>query len=116
MAKLENYNGSVELMAGITQKGGGDFAMVDAGAVQTREDGTRLDAELATIFAALAKIVPIFIGTTAEYNAANENGEIAVGSIVIITDDESSSGGGTTDTDSTSAVLGVAVLGQMILG
>jgi hypothetical protein len=93
--------------------------MVEAGAVQTREDGTRLDAELATIFAALAKMVPIFIGTTAEYNAADANGEIAVGSIVIITDDESSSGGGsggTTDTDSTSAVLGVAVLGQMILG
>lgn len=46
MAKLENYNGSVSLMAGITQKGGGDFAMVEANAVQTREDGTRLDAEL----------------------------------------------------------------------
>ena len=46
MAKLENYNGSVSLMAGITQKGGGDFALVEAGAVQTREDGTRLDAEL----------------------------------------------------------------------
>ena len=46
MAKLENYNGSVELMAGITQKGGGDFALVEAGAVQTREDGTRLDTEL----------------------------------------------------------------------
>lgn len=49
MAKLENYNGSVELMAGITQKGGGDFAMVEANAVQTREDGTRLDAELESL-------------------------------------------------------------------
>lgn len=46
MAKLENYNGSVELMAGITQKGGGEFALVEANAIQTREDGTRLDAEL----------------------------------------------------------------------
>lgn len=46
MAKLQNYNGSVSLMAGITQKGGGNFAMVEANAVQTREDGTRLDAEL----------------------------------------------------------------------
>ena len=49
MAKLENYNGSVELMAGITQKGGGDFALVEAGAVQTREDGTRLDTELQSL-------------------------------------------------------------------
>ena len=49
MAKLENYNGSVSLMAGITQKGGGDFAMVEANAVQTREDGTRLDAELLSL-------------------------------------------------------------------
>ena len=49
MAKLGNYNGSVELMAGITQKGGGDFALVDANAIQTREDGTRLDAELETL-------------------------------------------------------------------
>ena len=46
MAKLENYNGSVSLMAGITQKGGGDFALVEANAVQTGEDGTRLDAAL----------------------------------------------------------------------
>lgn len=49
MAKLTNYNGSVALMAGITQKGGGDFAMVEASAVQTREDGTRLDTELETL-------------------------------------------------------------------
>lgn len=49
MAKLGNYNGSVELMAGITQKGGGDFALMDANAVQTREDGTRLDVELETL-------------------------------------------------------------------
>lgn len=46
MAKLDNYNGSVQLIAGITQKGGGDFALIDANAIQTREDDTRLDAEL----------------------------------------------------------------------
>jgi hypothetical protein len=33
MAKLKNYNGSVGLMAGIIQKDGSDFAMVEAGAV-----------------------------------------------------------------------------------
>ena len=49
MAKLENYTGSVSLMAGITQKGGGDFALVEANAIQTREDGTRLDVELQTL-------------------------------------------------------------------
>lgn len=49
MPKLNNYNGSVSLMAGITQKGGGDFAMIEANAVQTREDGTRLDIELETL-------------------------------------------------------------------
>lgn len=49
MAKLENYNGSVELMAGIRQKGGGDFALIEAAAVQTKEDGTRLDAELQSL-------------------------------------------------------------------
>lgn len=48
MAKLENYNGSVPLIAGITQDGG-DFALIEANAVQTREDGTRLDEELAQI-------------------------------------------------------------------
>lgn len=46
MAKLEQYKGSVELLAGITQKGGGDFALIDANAVQTDENGTRLDEEL----------------------------------------------------------------------
>ena len=49
MAKLEKYNGSVQLMAGITQKGGGDFALIEANAIQTKDDGTRLDSELTEI-------------------------------------------------------------------
>ena len=56
MPKLTNYNGSVALMAGITQKGGGDFAMVEANAVQTREDGTRLDTELQSLQDLIANI------------------------------------------------------------
>lgn len=56
MGKLKKYNGSVELMAGITQKGGGDFALIDANAVQTKEDGTRLDAELSEINAKLEEL------------------------------------------------------------
>lgn len=56
MPKLENYNGSVSLIAGITQKGGGDFPLVDANAVQTQEDGTRLDEELARITESLTDV------------------------------------------------------------
>ena len=52
----------------------------------------------------------IFIGTYAEYETANANGDIPVNTLVIITDDQSSTGGSTT------AVLGQAILGQMILG
>lgn len=55
----------------------------------------------------LDKLIPIFIGTTDQYNQAHGNGEIAEGTIVMITDD-----GGTT----TTAVLGQAILGYMILG
>jgi hypothetical protein len=47
MAKLTNYTGSVELMAGITQKGGGNFPLIEANAVQVDENGTRLDEKLA---------------------------------------------------------------------
>ena len=114
MAKLENYNGSVQLMAGITQKGGGNFALIEANAIQTKEDGTRLDAELLSIFAQLAQLaqtVPVFIGTTAEYNTANAAGTIAIGSIVIITDDDDKN-----EIINTTSILGQAILGQMILG
>lgn len=43
------YNGSVELISGLTQKNGGDFPLVNAPDVQVSEDGTRLDAALAKI-------------------------------------------------------------------
>ena len=43
------YNGSVELIAGLTQKNGGSFPLVNAPDVQVSEDGTRLDAVLAKI-------------------------------------------------------------------
>lgn len=46
MEKLKNYKGTVKLAAGIIQRDNGDFALVEANAVQTREDGTRLDEEL----------------------------------------------------------------------
>ena len=53
----------------------------------------------------------LFIGTAEEYNTAYAKGEIPIGTIVVITEGSVDSG-----TDSTSSVLGVAILGQMILG
>jgi hypothetical protein len=47
MAKLTNYNGSVELLAGLKQAAGGDFPLLEANAVQVNEGGERLDAALA---------------------------------------------------------------------
>ena len=73
--------------------------------------------KIATLESQVASIVPIFIGTAAEYDAANAAGKIAMGSIVIITDDGTS--GGNDDPESggaTTAMLGYAVLGQMKLG
>lgn len=43
------YNGSVELISGLTQKNGGSFPLVNAPDVQVSEDGTRLDVVLAKI-------------------------------------------------------------------
>lgn len=59
-----------------------------------------------------------FVGTTEEYKKAYANSEISIGALVILTDDETSGGGsGSEDsTSSTTAMLGYAVLGQMILG
>ena len=51
----------------------------------------------------------IFIGTQEEYEAAYKEGKILAGTIVII-EENTATGGATT------AKLGVAVLGQMILG
>lgn len=51
-----------------------------------------------------------FIGTGEEYKAANAAGEIPEGAIIVITDGDLPTTGGT------SAVLGTAILGTMILG
>ena len=96
MAKLKNYNGSVGLMAGITQKDGSDFAMVEAGAVQTREDGTRLDAELQSFQTIVdTYILIIDYDTLLKFDTS----EIVIGS-----------------SGATTAVLGKAILGSMVLG
>lgn len=56
-------------------------------------------------------VVPVFVGTKAEYDTKDAAGEIAVGTIVIITDDNGVTTGG-----NTSAKLGQAILGYMKLG
>lgn len=53
----------------------------------------------------------IFIGTYEEYETAYANGKIPINALVVITDDETSGGG-----SDTTAALGYAILGQMILG
>lgn len=46
---LSSYKGSVTLISGITQANSGDFALMEASAIQTQEDGTRLDTELSSM-------------------------------------------------------------------
>mgnify|MGYP006325927145 FL=1 len=60
----------------------------------------------------------LFVGTYAQYQAANANGDIPINTLVILIDDESSGGGSSGDdqTSATTAILGYAVLGQMVLG
>lgn len=60
----------------------------------------------------------IFIGTYEQYQTAYANNQIPINTIVILTDDASSGGGSSGDdaTSSTTAMLGYAVLGQMVLG
>ena len=46
MAKLENYDGSIDLISGLRQKNNQDFPLIEAHAIQVSEDDTRLDEEL----------------------------------------------------------------------
>lgn len=55
----------------------------------------------------------IFVGTMEQYNVAYSNGLVAEGALVIITEVNVTPGGGS---GTTTAKLGVAVLGQMKLG
>lgn len=49
MAKLESYNGSIEVIAGFKQKNEQDFPLMDAHSIQTNEAGQRLDERLAEL-------------------------------------------------------------------
>lgn len=46
---MAEYDGSIELISGITQKNGGTFPLVDASAVQIDESGTRLNGWIKTL-------------------------------------------------------------------
>lgn len=54
----------------------------------------------------------VFVGTQEEYDTAYAEGKIAMGALVIILDGGETEEGGTT----ISALLGTAILGQMLLG
>ena len=56
MGKLPGYTGSIDLISGIRQKNNGSFALVEANAIQTRDDGTRLDTELESIKSSILNI------------------------------------------------------------
>jgi hypothetical protein len=60
----------------------------------------------------------VWTGTQAEYKTLNDADAIAVGTVVIITDDNDTATGGSGDAagGTTTAKLGTAVLGTMILG
>ena len=62
----------------------------------------------------------IFVGTQKEYDMAYANNRIALGALVVILDEElggnTGGSGGDNSGSSTTAKLGVAVLGQMKLG
>lgn len=57
-----------------------------------------------------------FVGTLSQYNAANQAGVIPIGSVVVITDSTTPDIPDTPSTDATTAKLGTAKLGSMILG
>ena len=64
-------------------------------------------------------LIKVFIGTYAQYETANANGEIPINTLVILTDDGASSGDSSSGGDSsayTSSILGTGALGYMILG
>lgn len=54
----------------------------------------------------------VFVGTQEEYDTAYAEGKIAMGALVIILDGSETEEGGAT----ISALLGTAILGQMLLG
>jgi len=58
------YNGTVELIAGITQKNGQNFALVNAPAVQVDDTGKRLDQALNELGSS-ESIAPTFSANTA---------------------------------------------------
>ena len=49
MGKLENYEGSIDLISGIRPKNNGNFPLVEAHDIQVDEQGTRLDDKLKEI-------------------------------------------------------------------
>ena len=88
---------------------------LDEAALETATNNklTELEADILDILNEKVQVTGIWVGTKAEYDTLNAEDKIAAGTVVIITDDN----GTTTDaTVATTAKLGTAVLGTMILG
>jgi hypothetical protein len=97
-----------------------ELSTTSANPVQNKvvNDGLSITLDTAKGYTDTKVASMVFIGTYAEYQTAYANGQIPVNSFVILTDEESGGGssGGNESTDSTTAMLGYAVLGQMVLG
>lgn len=66
MAKLENYNGSIDLISGLRPKNDGDFPLMQAHDIVVDENGTRLDEKLESLSSAISTAGSAIIVTTAE--------------------------------------------------
>ena len=76
MAKLNNYKGTISLIAGIAPTSGSDYAMIEAHAIQIGEDDKRLDVELEEINENLENIENRLINESVKnYKQIIESGE-----------------------------------------
>lgn len=66
--------------------------------------------EISKLSAQINTSVKVFIGSYQQYRTANSNGQISVGTLVFLTDEEAA------PSSSSPAILGTAILGQMLLG
>jgi hypothetical protein len=66
MSKLSSYNGSVQLISGITQKNTGDFPLVEAHDILVDDGDVRLDAKLDDIVSSVRVLEEYILSGQAE--------------------------------------------------
>ena len=87
-------------------------ALANEKADQALQETTSNKTEIENLTTAFNNFMITFVGTRAEYEAAHGAGRIPSGVLVIITDEEEEIPG----SSATTAKLGTATLGSMILG